>query len=517
MKYRKILHLSLVFTVCACANQVALTGGDKDSTPPKVLESSPPNGSVNFDGDVIKISFDELIQIQNQAQIVVSPLMDETPKFVFSGKNVVVRFQEKLRDSTTYRIDFRNALVDYNESNPLADYSYVFSTGTFLDSLVLSGKVSNYLDDKEKQKDVLVGLYTTTTNLLDSLRPLYISRADESGNFVLNNIAYGKYFLAAIKDDNRDFKLQANELFAFKSEFINLTKNLDSIPLYLTQSRNIIPGATGIDGLFPNAIVVFSKPVSHLQMETPDGIAIDFNLNASGDTAFIKKKIEFDKIVLNSNLLNNDTLTISKAKKADDDNKELRVSLGSEKIRGNRIWVKASLPVQSYNNKGFHLFKDSTEVPINSLKLNTRNVFEITFQRTEELNGLRIVVDSAAVKSGEKVNSKYDWPVAFAGESTMASMGFVLPADVHDNLLIELRDDKDQLVRLIHVKDETEIIFNKLYEGNYNLRVVVDENNNGIWDSADFEKLQQPEKIYNFGPFKLEGGWDLLGNKLEFN
>ena len=38
--------------------------------------------------------------------------------------------------------------------------------------------------------------------------------------------------------------------------------------------------------------------------------------------------------------------------------------------------------------------------------------------------------------------------------------------------------------------------------GEYEMRILYDDNRNGIWDSGNFEKKQQPEKVYSI-PQKL--------------
>lgn len=46
--------------------------------------------------------------------------------------------------------------------------------------------------------------------------------------------------------------------------------------------------------------------------------------------------------------------------------------------------------------------------------------------------------------------------------------------------------------------------------GQYRLKLIADENKNGKWDTGNYFKNQQPEKIiYYENPIKMRSGWDL--------
>ena len=48
----------------SCAQIGAPTGGPRDSIPPKLLNANPPNGTTNFKGNRITLTYDEYVQIQ---------------------------------------------------------------------------------------------------------------------------------------------------------------------------------------------------------------------------------------------------------------------------------------------------------------------------------------------------------------------------------------------------------------------------------------------------------------------
>ena len=116
MKYSKTCIFILLCTVCAlflrCANQVAPEGGPKDTKPPKVLNSSPPNFSTNFKDNSIKIDFNEFITIKNQAaEVNVSPPLKTLPDLKLRGKSLVIKLEDTLAANTTYSIDLVNLFL----------------------------------------------------------------------------------------------------------------------------------------------------------------------------------------------------------------------------------------------------------------------------------------------------------------------------------------------------------------------------------------------------------------------
>jgi len=58
----------------SCARQTTPTGGPKDTIPPQLLQSIPPNRTINFNTNTITLLFDEYIQLDNQReQLLITP------------------------------------------------------------------------------------------------------------------------------------------------------------------------------------------------------------------------------------------------------------------------------------------------------------------------------------------------------------------------------------------------------------------------------------------------------------
>jgi hypothetical protein len=67
MRYKLFSKILIVLAVCGlfyrCAQVVPLSGGKKDTTPPKLLEAVPSPSSLNFNSAGIVLRFDEYVQL----------------------------------------------------------------------------------------------------------------------------------------------------------------------------------------------------------------------------------------------------------------------------------------------------------------------------------------------------------------------------------------------------------------------------------------------------------------------
>ncbi len=187
------------------------TGGPKDSTPPKILKTTPRDRSINFSSNKIEIEFNEYVKLNTGSnKILVSPPMKETPVYKLKGKSLIIELKEKLIDSLTYSFFFTDAIQDITEGNSIEPFSYVFSTGPHIDSLVLSGTQLAAQTGKPEE-GVFVGLWPIQDSVhpIDSLPllnpPRYLAVATKEGAWQIQNIAEGKYQLLAFKDVNSSF------------------------------------------------------------------------------------------------------------------------------------------------------------------------------------------------------------------------------------------------------------------------------------------------------------------------
>ncbi|MCQ2173125.1 MAG: Ig-like domain-containing protein [Bacteroidales bacterium] len=208
----------------SCANTTeSPTGGKKDTIPPYITDIVPLPGStgVPVKGATITFTFNEYVVVKEPRNIFLSPPQVKAPKHRLKGKNLVVYFEDNLDSNTTYTLTFTDAIADNNEGNKFPGYTYVFSTGSRIDSMMITGTVEN-CNTLNPVKGATVLLYRDLTDSAVFLRRPYAAvKTDDWGFFALPFIADTSYRLYAIKDENNNNIYDPDtELIGFVSDTI---------------------------------------------------------------------------------------------------------------------------------------------------------------------------------------------------------------------------------------------------------------------------------------------------------
>lgn len=317
IKKLKYLFLCFGFTLMVflnqrCANAVAPTGGPKDETPPLVVEAVPENHSINYTGKKIEITFDEYVTLENANQnVLISPPMKEKPDIKLHNKTVIIKIKENLAANTTYTINFGNAIKDLHEGNVFKDYVYSFSTGDYIDTLRIAGKVLK-ADDKKPVEDVYVGLYAAERENLDSLPmtvpPNYITKTDKEGNFSLNGLADKKYLVFALKDVNSNLYFDLpNEEVAFLDTLVAASYPQNALPetpidtLQLADTLSISADTSLLNNADTLAVDTLAKTLDSVASEPT--IKREFDQNALNLTLYMFAEIDSTQMLLEKKLV----------------------------------------------------------------------------------------------------------------------------------------------------------------------------------------------------------------------
>ena len=214
MKIPKFLPLAALVAACllplffpSCANTTeAPSGGKKDTIPPYIIDIKPLPGAVGvpLQGASFVFTFNEYVSIKTPANIFLSPPQNRIPKSRIRGHNLIVSFEEPLQPNTTYTLSFTDAIADTNEGNMFPGYTYVFSTGSQIDSMLITGTVLD-CNTLAPVKVATVLLHKDhSDSALFKHRPYAAVKTDDWGYFVLPYIQDTLYRLYAIRDANPD-------------------------------------------------------------------------------------------------------------------------------------------------------------------------------------------------------------------------------------------------------------------------------------------------------------------------
>lgn len=522
--YSAIALLFLSLVIFNCANRGNPTGGDKDVLPPKIVKSNPENFTVNFTGSDIEIYFNEYVKFKNLSkQLIISPPMAYEPEitpYSTASRVIKIKIKDTLLPNTTYSFNFGNSIVDNNEENAFPFYKYVFSTGSYIDSLKVHGKVFDALD-RITEKSVLVNLYEVDSTFNDSIvynkKPRYMTNTQDSvTTFTIENVKAGTYKLVAIKDTNEDNKFQQkSDKIAFYDDLITVGQdsvyyelNLFKEALdYKVQKPRLIAGekiSIGVEGDYKNLNVI---PVSPVSSDFQSRLIKE--KDADSLLYFYKPKIDNDSIILKiTNRKQVDTFTV--------------------RLKDNK---RDSLKITSLNNGklGFEdYFKLTANTPFTAVdesKINITDKDSISVVYTTELDSLNNIYKFKFPKKEGERYSLDALPEAFTdffGRQS-DSLNFKVSTDKYLNfgnirvnleneiypLFIQFVNEESEVQYSKYVTEKSTIDFTNIKPGIYYIRVLFDENKNEIYDAGNYLKGIQPERVsYAEKPLEVRAGFD---------
>jgi len=241
---------STLIIISACAKISSPSGGPRDRVPPAVLKSDPVNGARNFVENKIEIIFNEYVVLDNISEkFMVSPPMKKKPSVFTRGKGVIVEYDDKLKDSTTYTFYFQDAIKDLNEGNILDNYQFVLSSGPVIDSLSVTGNLYYSFNLEVPEKTTVLMYRELTDSAVVKHLPEYITRVDQYGYFRIDNVRPGTYRLYGLKetDNSKNYNLPDEE-FAFMDSSVVITSEKNYIP-----AAPVISDTTADKGINKNA------------------------------------------------------------------------------------------------------------------------------------------------------------------------------------------------------------------------------------------------------------------------
>jgi hypothetical protein len=440
----------------SCANMLPPSGGPRDSLPPRLVSAIPKDSAVNVNVRNIVLSFDEYITLDNwQQNLIVSPLpsIQKPPVVDYKLRNITIKLRDTLLHNTTYSFDFGNAIKDVNEGNIARNQHYVFSTGKTIDYNTYKGTLLEAETGKVDSSMVVILHRNLADSAVSKLRPIYYTRVNGKGEFAFQNLPAGRFAVYAVSNKFSFTYTDSADLFAYRSEPIQIGPDTPIDTLYAFHGYKLAAKPAAITPAKPTGggrndkRVLFS---TDLQVGEQDLLG---NLNLT----FNKKLTKFDstKFVLydtNYNRINDLHLML--------DSTLTKVSITSKWKQGQALLLIIDKEAVA-DSIGSSLSKTDT-IHFNVKRETDYGSIRIRFQNLDSSRNpiLQVFLDDKEIESAPVINNEFR---------------------------------------------------RKLYRpGAYQLRILYDTNQNGIWDTGRFfGTKKQPEIVYLI-PKKvaIRANWD---------
>ena len=545
----------------SCANTTqAPTGGDKDTIPPRIVGFAPKNGSTNVPthGTTLTFTFDEYVTIKKANNIVLSPPQARPPKSRLKGKSVVVTFEEDLQPDMTYTLDFIDALADNNEGNMFPGFTYVFSTGPVIDSLMITGIVQD-CNTLDPVKGATVMLYKDHADSAVMLRrPFALTKTDDWGFFCIRNIQDTVYRVYAVKDDNNNNKYDPdNERIAFlDSTFTPRTVVNDSLPELMKYDMKdtalCLARKTDIElNLFrerPSKQMIVKKErvgdrTAYLTFMAPDAnihamrirgipkekLITQFNIQKDSLEIWVndqrkmpdtlKLQIRYDKTDTLGNLVpTNETVNLALDKKARaaaakssrrDLKHEDTIAVYTSDAKpetieqyGFTVEFKYPLIQDGWDSLVFRSVNPRQQEKIGKYTVtrDSTNLRRYTIRPQEELMVGYEYFLKIPHRKFRDVNGFYndstELKVTLPNDEKLSSMTLNLTGVGANRYIVDLQNEKrDNVIRSFLVDRDQSLLFPYIKAGKYCIRITEDRNHNGIVDTGSLLERRQPEKV----------------------
>jgi len=522
-----LLIILLSFTFVQCAKKGTPQGGDLDTEPPKFLRATPENYSTQFNKEEIRIYFDEFIKLEDgQKQIIISPPMATKPEITPLGspsKYIRIKLNDSLRKNTTYAINFGKSVVDNNEGNPLPYFKYVFSTGDYIDSLSVSGTISDALL-KEADPFISIMLYDADKTYNDSLvyttPPRYITNTlDSLKSFELTNIKEGEYHLVAVRDLNNDYKYNPGKE---KIAFLNKTI---SVPSDTTYNLKLFKEEIAFEASRPKQVAKQKLLIGYKGKTNLDSISIDLLNTAPSDFDYTftkvvdkdslylwyKPVVETDSLRFKFNSQKDTINLITRITDMEADSLVIKTEPSGTLEFNKDFLIKANTPIATKDDTFIKILnKDSLEVTFSSELKMLENSIHLKFNKNEnEIYNIQIL-PGAVTDFFNETNDTISRTVKTQTFSDYANVRLNLQNVESYPILVQLTDEKGIIEAEKISEDQSNIVFELIPPGEYLIRVIYDTNENGQWDTGNFLLKTNPEKIIYFPELvPVRPNWDI--------
>tara|TARA_R110002012_G_scaffold43839_7_gene118421 strand:+ start:2792 stop:4405 length:1614 start_codon:yes stop_codon:yes gene_type:complete len=529
MIQRILGFLFLLLTVSAlvqCARRGAPSGGDKDITPPKLVKAEPKNMSINFDSKKIRLYFDEYVKLKDiEKQLIVSPPLKYTPLISPQGsanRYVEVIIKDTLKANTTYTLNFGQSIIDNNEGNPLSYFTYVFSTGDYIDSLTVSGVVKDAFN-KNADTFISIMLYEIDSVYTDSTiyrqPPNYITNTlDSTPIFHLKNLKEGKYAMFGVKDEakNNIFNQKVDKI-AFIKDTINLPTDsvylltmFKELPDYSISVPNFAAKNKIIFGYQGNAQDISIRALSNI----PDTVKTKITKEREKDTLnfwftpFAADSLVFTVANEKESLI--DTFTV-KTKKVGLDTLVVQPSQRGSLEFGTPFYIGANTPISRIDSSKISLSrKDSTQVKFMTALDTVGNKIDFDFEVEPNENYDLELLPGAVVDFFETENDTISIKLSTKSYADFGNLRLTLDGAVNYPLIVQLTDEKGATVKELFANEEKVFEFTNIKPAKYLIRVIFDSNGNQKWDTGNYLQRIQPEKVtYYPNVLEVRANWEL--------
>ena len=520
--YLKYVFILVAVAIVSCAKRGSITGGAKDTIAPKIIGSFPKNFATGFNGKEIKISFDEYVKLKDiNKQLIISPPMKSQPEIspYTASKFIKIRIKEDLLPNTTYSFNFGKSIQDNNEGNPYQQFKYVFSTGSYIDSLTLGTKVKDALE-KNVDNYVSLMLYEVNDKYTDSIvykeAPRYVTNTLDSLKLVrFENLKQGKYRLIALKDAN------GNNKYDPKTDKIGFQKDLITIPNDTLYELELFKEETAFKAL--NVAQASGSRFTIGYEGNPKDVSITVKKGTENLPFLVSKLPKKDSLQVWFQAIKGDSLRVDVSKNKFKKTFALKIkeqkkdsisfscsSIGTLNFR-DTVALNSNVAITKWDVSKIKLInKDSTEVKFTTRYDDFNQKLLFDFKKEESEKYILKFLPGAVTNYNEKVNDTLLYQFSTNNYSEYGNLKVTLEHVKRFPVIVQLTNEKGEVQATGYSDKNLSLSFDLIDPKKYTLRLIYDDNKDKMWTPGNFLELRQSEEvIYYPKEIDVRANWDV--------
>lgn len=503
-----------------CAKRGTITGGLKDTIAPTLLQSIPENYSRNFKNKSFKLVFDEYVKMKDiNKQLIVSPPLKYEPMIMpqTAAKVFTITLKDTLLENTTYSFNFGQSLQDNNEGNPYSQFRYVFSTGDYIDSLQVGGRIKDAIARKP-DNFVSVMLYPVDSTFSDSIiykqPPRYITNTlDSLTLWKIENIKAGKYLLIALKDNNNNKYDPKSDKIAFIKDFITVpTDTIYELELFkeavpfkavrptLDAGHKFLVGYEGDPKEVKASVRNGSELLKTAITSVPDKDSIN--------VWFPRVKADSLLVTLEKGAYKSENWIKIKSQKKDTLSFSAKQT-GTLQLRGN-FGIEPSIPLSKIDDSRISVTTKDSSIRFTTNYDEFKRLLEVNFKKNPVEKYTVQFLPGALTDFYEGQNDTLTYKLTTKNTSDYGNLRITLENASRFPIIVELSDSKGIVKYSEYTEGSNIIDFNAIDPSKYMLRIIYDDNKNRQWDAGNYLQKRQAEEVLYFAKeIEVRANWDV--------
>lgn len=500
---RYSLFLGLLLLLAGCAEVVPLTGGPSDNRAALPVDGSqnPEQGALHVNQNELNVKFDEFFTLNDPTNTAVMNPNAGKLEVTSNRRDLTIKWDGPLQPNTTYIIQLNGTIRDLNEKNDTI-HQFVFSTGDQIDSLKISGVITDGFTNKPSNA-YTIGLYDSVKDPYKNA-PVYICKSNDRGQFEFSYLKAGEYQLFAFFDTNKDRLPSIGEDIAYSSKlitsgdssvFAHILASKPKNPVRQLQLKVLNPGTFYASGkeISESSLTINSQPVQIIKRFAPDSVLVVLPSSPNDVYTFVDGPDTITKII-----------------SVKDRNKNFSIS--------NKVYKSAwTLGDTLLFETNEFIEKVDTSLIVVEDKTKLKVKYDFLFSG----NQVRIIPKSAiafdlivdfkmgALRGLTNVNDSIKAELKTYRTSDLSNLKLNVES-LKGRWIIQLMDGSNPIRTFFKSDSDSFIEWMNLIPAAYQIRCIRDVNGNGKWDTGIWETKSQPEEVVRFDlKSKLRPNWDI--------